>query len=337
MTTLPVSDVKRTVRQICGLKDAGAELVRVAVPDIKSALFIKDIKKSVDIPVIADIHFDYRIAVEAIKNGADKIRINPGNIGGADRVKIIIESARKRNVPIRIGVNSGSLKALKEGDSFFALDSKMRAQAMVRELLEYIKIFERENYTNLVLSLKSSDVLTSILSYRMISNLRDYPLHLGITEAGDMVGGTVRSAIGIGTLLSEGIGDTIRISLSADPVEEIKVGKEILKSLNLRKLGPVMISCPTCGRCQVNIIDMVSKTGRLIEELTAKNAGLRKTNIKVAVMGCVVNGPGEARDADIGFAGGKNWGMLFKRGKKIKRIRPASWTRELKKELVKKA
>lgn len=333
MTSVSMSKFGALVSQIKKLEEAGAELIRVAVPDMKSALCLGRLKKKMKVPLIADIHYDYKLALESIKQGVDKIRINPGNIGGFDRVKLIIDSARQKNVPIRIGVNSGSLKILQQGDKFHKLDSKMRAHHMVKELIEYIKYFEKENYTNLILSLKSSDVLTTLSAYRMIANLRDYPLHLGITEAGDVMAGTVQSCIGIGTLLAEGIGDTIRVSLTADPVQEIKVAREIIKALGLRNLGPRIISCPTCGRCQVDIMNIVGKTGRMIEKMTKTNPKLNKSNMKIALMGCSVNGPGEARDADIGFAGGKKWGIFFKNGKQIKRLKSSNWLNLLEKEI----
>ncbi|MFH1283660.1 MAG: flavodoxin-dependent (E)-4-hydroxy-3-methylbut-2-enyl-diphosphate synthase [bacterium] len=334
MTSIPAHDIGKTIAQIKKLEETGAEIIRVAVPDKKAAFSLGKIKKQMKVPLVADIHYDYKLAIESINQGADKIRINPGNIGGPERVRLIIGKARERNVPIRIGVNEGSLNIIKNNNSYYLLNPNRRAHQMVKELLQYIKIFESDNFFNLVLSLKSSDILTTVSAYKMISNLRDYPLHIGITEAGGLVAGSVRSSIGIGMLLSEGIGDTIRVSLSAHPQEEIKVGREILKSLSLRKMGPYIISCPTCGRCNVDIIGTVNNAEKMIDKLTKLKPALKKTSIKVAIMGCVVNGPGEARDADIGIAGGKTWGILFKKGKAVKRIKEKQWLPALEKEIL---
>lgn len=306
MTTTKTSDVQVTAAQIKELEKAGCEIIRVAVPDRESALAISEIKKKIKIPIVADIHFDWRLAIAAIEAGADKIRINPGNIGNEAKVAAIIEKAREKKIPVRIGVNAGSLHKKYE-----AKREENLAQALVESALEYIDFCEKLNFYDLVISVKSSSVLTTIEAYRSIAKKTDYPLHLGITEAGTITSGTVKSAIGLGILLYEGIGDTIRVSLTANPINEVLVAKEILKTLNLIK-GPVLISCPTCGRCEVNLIPIAEEVERALLRYNSP--------ITVAVMGCVVNGPGEAREADIGIACGKRSGVLFARGKAIKKV-----------------
>jgi len=301
-------DVESTVRQIKALEEAGCEMVRVAVPDMESAKAIGEIKKQIKIPLVADIHFDYRLAIEAINQGIDKIRINPGNIGDIERVKLVTDLAKKKNIPIRIGVNSGSLQK-----ELIEKYGKVTPEAMVESALTHIKILEECNFYDIVVSIKSSNVPFSIEAYRLLSQACDYPLHLGVTEAGTVYSGTVKSAVGIGSILSMGIGDTIRVSLTGNPVEEIKAAKEILKSLELRKFGVEFISCPTCGRTQIDLISLANK----VEELCK---GIDK-EIKVAVMGCAVNGPGEAREADIGIAGGVGEGLIFKKGEILKKVK----------------
>lgn len=309
MTNTHTQDVVATIEQIKALEEAGCEIIRVAVPDMEAAAAITQIKKAIHIPLVADIHFDYRLAIEAIKNGVDKIRINPGNIGDIDRVKSVVETAKKYGVPIRVGVNSGSVER-----ELLAKYGGPTADALVESALNKVRILENMNYDNIVISIKSSDVLLSIDSYIKISNQTEYPLHLGITEAGTKYVGTVKSAVGIGTLLYMGIGDTIRVSLTDNPVEEIRAAKEILKSLKLIEGGIEIISCPTCGRTNVNLIEVAEQLEKAVKNITTKRT------IKVAVMGCAVNGPGEAREADVGIAGGMGEFLLFVKGEVVKKI-----------------
>ncbi len=308
MTKTDTRDVSSTVAQIKRLESAGCEAVRVAVLDHIAALAIKAIKKAIKIPLIADIHFDHKLALESIAHGADGLRINPGNIGDKLRVKEVVRSARDRGVPIRIGVNAGSLEK-----ELFKKYGHPTAKALVDSAERHIRILEDLNFTSIKVSLKASDVIKTVEAYRLFSKKFNYPLHIGISEAGPAFSGTIKSAVGLGILLSESIGDTIRVSLTADPAEEVRVAYEILKSLHLRQAGPEIISCPTCGRCQVNIRGLVDKVEAELQKI--------KTPIKVAVMGCVVNGPGEAREADIGIAGGKGIGILFKHGKVVRKLR----------------
>lgn len=305
MTTVPTDDVRATVKQIEALEEAGCEIVRVAVPDGKAAVALSDIKKAISIPLVADIHFDYRLALAALDAGVDKIRINPGNIGSKDRLAKIVLKAKEKKIPIRIGVNAGSL------DKKYS--SRNLPEALVESALEHICFFESLKFYDTIISVKSSSVLKSIEAYRMLADKCDYPLHLGITEAGTVLSGTVKSSIGLGILLNEGIGDTIRVSLTSEPVKEVLVGFEILQSLGLRKERPELISCPTCARCEIDLIPLAEE----IERRLMKS----KKSIKVAVMGCVVNGPGEAREADIGLAAGKGSAVLFVRGKVIRKIK----------------
>jgi len=307
MTTTKTADVKATVQQIKELSIAGCDIVRVAVPDITSAEAIIQIKQQISIPLIADIHFDYKLALASIKAGVDGLRLNPGNIGGEQNVLKVVDAARERKIPIRIGVNSGSLskeKLKKYGVS---------AQGIVESALEHVTILEKANYQEIKISVKASSVPLTIESYKLLSSKTDYPLHLGVTEAGTEFIGTIKSSIGIGSLLAQGIGDTLRVSLTADPVKEIVVGKEILKALHLKK-GLEIISCPTCGRTDIDIISLAKK----VEKALAKYAD---TDLSVAVMGCVVNGPGEARVADFGIAGGKHEGLLFKKGEILCKVK----------------
>lgn len=316
MTNTDTRNVKETIAQIHRLQEAGCDIIRCAVPDIEASNAIKEIVNNINIPLVADIHFDYRLALKSIENGVAALRINPGNIGSIDKVKEVAKAAKYKNVPIRIGVNSGSLK--KE-----TLDKygKVCPEALVESALEHVRILENVNYEDIVISIKSSNVMQMIDSYRMISKAVEYPLHLGVTEAGTVWRGTIKSSVGIGALLSEGIGDTIRISLTGDPVEEVKVGREILKSLGFLNEGIEFISCPTCGRTQIDLINIA-------EEVERRLINYNK-NLKVAVMGCVVNGPGEAREADIGIAGGNGEGLIFKKGKIVKKVKEEELVDEL--------
>jgi len=318
MTNTDTRNVMSTVRQIKGLEECGCELVRVAVPDAEAARAIRQLKKEISIPLIADIHFDYRLALMAMEAGADGLRLNPGNIGGADRVKAVATAARDRNVPIRIGVNAGSLP--KDADSRLPI-----AEQMVQAAMQQIRLLESLDFDLIKVSLKAFDVPTTVEAYQSIARRIPYPLHIGITEAGTPKRGVIRSAVGIGTLLYEGIGDTIRVSLTAHPKEEVIAGYEILKSLNLRQHGPILVSCPSCGRAEVDIVRLAE---RVEEELTRINKP-----IKVAVMGCVVNGPGEARDADVGIACGKGRAVLFKKGEKLRTVEEKDFLAALMREV----
>lgn len=318
MTNTPTTDVEKTVNQIKKLQEEGCQLVRVTVNTEEAAKKIKEIKERIDIPLIADIHFDYRLAILAIENGIDKLRINPGNIGSDEKVEIVVKKAMERGVPIRIGVNSGSLEK-----SILEKYGKPTSDAMVESALYHMRLLEKFNFTDIVISLKSSNVKMMVEAYRKLSKLCNYPLHLGVTEAGTAFQGTVKSAIGIGSLLVDGIGDTIRVSLTEDPVEEIKVAKEILKVLGLKEVGVEIVSCPTCGRTEIDLIGLAHQVEKEFEKVDKK--------IKIAVMGCVVNGPGEAKEADYGVAGGKGVGVLFKKGEIIKKVNEGDILKELKK------
>ncbi len=308
MTSTDTRNAHQTLKQIKELARAGCELIRVAIPDQEAVSSLKEIVQKSPLPVIADIHFDFRLALEGMKAGAAGIRINPGNIGGQEKIARIIEKADERGVCIRIGVNAGSLekevksKSQKEG----------QAEAMVASALRHIALFEKMKFKNLKISMKSSDVLQTVRAYQLLAKEVDYPFHLGITEAGTMLSGTVKSALGIGLLLYQGIGDTLRVSLTAHPREEIKVAYQILGALGLRKRGIEIISCPTCGRCQIDLLPLVQKVEKAVQKYTRP--------LKVAIMGCVVNGPGEAREADIGIAGGKGLGLLFSKGKLLRKV-----------------
>ena len=304
MTNTRTDDVAATVRQIRALKAAGCEIVRVAVPDEAAARAIPKIKEQIDLPLVVDIHFDYRLALICIEGGADKVRINPGNIGGEDRVKQVVDACRRRNIPIRIGVNGGSLeKPLR------AKYGGVTPEALVESAMGHVALLEKLDFHDICISLKSSSVPVTMAAYRLMAQRRDYPLHLGVTEAGTPKMGILKSAVGIGGLLAEGIGDTFRVTLTADPVEEIAAAKDILEAAGLRHTGPELIACPTCGRTRIDLICMAQEVERRLQEV--------KKPIKVAVMGCVVNGPGEASDADVGIAGGDGKGLLFQKGKVV--------------------
>lgn len=320
MTNTDTRDVEKTLDQINKLVSEGCQMVRCAVPDMEACEALKEITRKSPVPIVADIHFDYRLALKAIDNGVAKLRINPGNIGSIDRVKEVVEKAKTNGIPIRIGVNSGSLEK-----DILERDGRPTAKGLVESALRHVKILEDLNFYDMVISIKSSDVPMMIEAYRLMSEKCNYPLHLGVTESGTKFKGTIKSSIGIGTLLAEGIGNTIRVSLTSDPVEEISVAKEILKALGYRKEGIEFVSCPTCGRTEINLI-------KIAEEVENRLKGLNK-NIKVAVMGCVVNGPGEAREADIGIAGGKGVGIIFKKGEIIKKVKEEDLVEELIKEI----
>ncbi len=320
MCNTDTRDVKATVNQIHELENAGCEIIRVAVPDMVAAKAIADIKKQIHIPLVVDIHFDYRLALECMKNGADKVRINPGNIGDRDRVKQVVEMAKEREIPIRIGVNGGSLER-----ELLQKYGGVTADALVESAMGHVAILDELNFNNVVVSIKISDVPKMFCAYRKFNEISDIPLHIGVTESGTLKGGTVKSAVGIGALLAEGIGDTMRVSLTANPVEEIYAAYDIQKVLGMRKTGAEIVSCPTCGRTQLDLISIAN-------EVEKRAANIDKP-IKIAVMGCAVNGPGEAREADIGIAGGKGEGLIFKKGEIIKKVPQDRLVDELMKEI----
>ena len=307
MTNTKTEDVAATVAQIQQLTKAGCEIIRCAVPTMEAAKALGKIKKQISIPLVADIHFDYRLAIAAVENGADKIRINPGNIGSAERVKAVVDEARRRNIPIRVGVNSGSLEK-----NLVEKYHGVTAEGIVESALDKVKMIEDMGYDNLVISIKSSDVMMCVKAHELIASKTDHPLHVGITEAGTLISGNIKSSIGLGLILSQGIGDTIRVSLTGDPIEEIKSAKLILRTLGLRKGGIEVVSCPTCGRTQINLIQLANQVETMVAEFPL--------DIKVAVMGCVVNGPGEAKEADLGVAGGIGEGLIIKHGKVFKKV-----------------
>jgi (E)-4-hydroxy-3-methylbut-2-enyl-diphosphate synthase len=307
MTNTDTRDVSSTVDQIEQLFEAGCEIVRLAVPDREAVEAFEKIKSKVQPPLIADIHFDHRLAIAVLKAGSDGLRINPGNIGGRKALEKVIREAGERNIPIRLGVNAGSLPK-----KILQKYGHPTPKAMVESALEYVTLFEDLGFENMKISIKSSNVLHTISAYEQLSRKVAYPLHLGVTEAGTLISGTVKNAIGIGILLFKGIGDTLRVSLSSDPVEEVKVAYEILRALDLRHRGPEIISCPSCGRCDIELFDVVDKVEKALSGI--------KSSPKVAIMGCIVNGPGEAREADIGVAGGRGHGILFKKGQRVKKI-----------------
>lgn len=321
MTNTRTRDLETTVAQICRLEEVGCEIVRVAVLNREDAEALKEIKKQIKIPLVADIHFDYRLALLALAAGADKLRINPGNIGDRERIKAVVDACREKRVPIRIGVNAGSLEK-----DILEKHGSPTAEALVESAERHVRILEELDFQEIVISLKASDVERTVRAYELASERFPYPLHIGVTEAGSLRAGTIRSSIGLGILLHKGIGDTIRVSLSADPTEEVKVAKAILADLNLYE-KPLLVSCPTCGRIQFDMLPIVEEIEDYLETL-----GNRK--LKVAIMGCAVNGPGEAAEADIGIAGGRNGALLFKKGKIIRRIEEKDITTELKKEIA---
>ncbi|PYG88408.1 4-hydroxy-3-methylbut-2-en-1-yl diphosphate synthase [Ruminiclostridium sufflavum DSM 19573] len=320
MTNTDTRDVKATVEQIKSLEDAGCDIVRVAVPDSEAAAAVGAIKKEISIPLVADIHFDYRLALACMKNGADKIRLNPGNIGGQDRVRAVADMAKERQIPIRIGVNSGSVEK-----GIIEKYGGVTPEGMVESALAHSVMLENVDFDDIIISIKASAVSMTIAAYRLLSQKSRYPLHIGVTEAGTIYKGTIKSAVGIGSLLSEGIGDTLRVSLTGDPAEEVRVGKQILKALGIIKNGIEVVSCPTCGRTRIDLIGIANNVEPVLDKLDK--------NIKVALMGCAVNGPGEAKDADIGIAGGINEALLFKKGKIIRKIPQDRIAEELLKEI----
>ena len=320
MTNTKTEDVEATVAQIKALTEAGCDIIRCAVPTMEAAKALAEIKKQISIPLVADIHFDYKLAIAAMENGADKIRINPGNIGDMDKVKAVVEVAKERNIPIRVGVNSGSLEK-----NILEKYGRVTAEGIVESALDKVKMIEDLGYDNLVISIKSSDVMMCIKAHEIIANKCIYPLHVGITESGTVYSGNIKSAIGLGIILNQGIGDTIRVSLTGDPVEEIKSAKMILKTLGLRKGGVEVVSCPTCGRTKIDLISLASQVENMVQEYPL--------DIKVAVMGCVVNGPGEAKEADLGIAGGNGEGLLIRKGEVIKKIPEEQLLLSLKEEL----
>lgn len=308
MTNTKTEDVEATVAQIEELTKAGCEIIRCAVPTMEAAKALGEIKKRISIPLVADIHFDYRLAIAAMEHGADKIRINPGNIGSKENIKAVVEKAKEKNIPIRVGVNSGSLEK-----EYLEKYGKVTAQGIVESAMAKVKMIEEFDYHNLVISIKSSNVPMCIEAHQELAKATNYPIHIGITESGTLFSGTIKSSVGLGILLYQGIGDTMRVSLTGNPVEEIKAAKMMLKSLGLRKGGIEIVSCPTCGRTQIDLIGLANA----VEEMTADF----DLNIKVAVMGCVVNGPGEAKEADIGVAGGKGEGLIIKKGEIIRKVK----------------
>jgi len=310
MTNTDTRDVEATVRQIHSLTQVGCELVRVAVIDMEAAKALRAIRDSITIPLIADIHFDYRLAIAAMENGAQAIRINPGNLGGAEKLSLVVAAAKQHRIPIRVGVNSGSIE--KDLLKQLGYPTPESPDALIESALRNVRLLEDQGFFEIKISIKSSDTLTTVNGYRKLSRLTDYPLHLGVTEAGGLIAGTVKSSVALGILLFEGIGDTFRISLTRDPVEEVRVGYELLRSLKIRERGPELISCPTCGRTRLDLFAVAEEVERYIQTMTAP--------IKVAVMGCVVNGPGEAKEADIGIAGGNEVGIIFKKGVLYKKV-----------------
>ncbi len=320
MTNTNTKDVNATIKQINDLEKVGCDIVRIAITDLQEAEYIPQIKEVTNIPLVADIQFDYKVALACVKNGIDKIRINPGNIGNEDKIREVVTACKDNNIPIRIGVNGGSLEK-----DLLQKYNKKTTDALVESVMRNVEILEKYNFNDIIISVKSSDVEMMIESYTKISKLVNYPLHLGVTEAGLFLSGAVKSSIGIGTLLYNGIGDTIRVSLTDDPINEVKVAKEILKSLNLYNKGVNLISCPTCSRTKFNLIDLANKVNELAQTIDK--------NITIAVMGCAVNGPGEAREADIGVAGGNGEGLIFKKGEILRKVREEDLLEELKKEI----
>ena len=321
MTNTKTEDFEATIAQIRKLEDAGCEIIRSTVPTMEAAEAFAKIKKKINIPIVADIHFDYRLAIAAMEYGADAIRINPGNIGSIDRIKAVVDVAKERNIPIRVGVNSGSLEK-----EIVKKYGRVTAEGLVESALDKVKIIEDLGYDNMVISIKSSDVLMCVRAHELIAEQTTYPLHVGITEAGTVFSGTIKSSVGLGMILGQGIGDTIRVSLTGDPVEEVRVGKRILQTLGLRRGHIEVVSCPTCGRTQIDLISLANNVERLVENIPLE--------IKVAVMGCVVNGPGEAAEADIGVCGGKGEGLIIKHGQIIRKVPESELLGALEDELL---
>lgn len=321
MTNTKTEDIKGTIDQIQRLTAAGCDIIRCAVPTMEAAEALEDIKKGITIPLVADIHFDYRLAIAAMEHGADKIRINPGNIGSRERIKAVIDVAKERNIPIRVGVNSGSLEK-----ELVAKYHGVTAEGIVESALDKVHLIEDMGYDNLVISIKSSDVLMCVRAHELIADKTEYPLHVGITESGTITSGNIKSAIGLGMILGQGIGDTIRVSLTGDPLEEIKSAKIILRTLGLRKGGIEVVSCPTCGRTQIDLIGLANQVENMVADIPL--------DIKVAVMGCVVNGPGEAKEADIGIAGGIGEGLIIKHGEVYKKVKEEELLEALRYELL---
>ena len=321
MCNTKTEDVKATVAQIHALEAAGCDIIRVAVPTMEAAEAIKDIQKQIHIPLVGDIHFDYRLAIAAIENGVDKIRINPDNIGDMNRVKAVVDAAKARHIPIRVGVNSGSLEK-----NIIEKYGHVTAEGIVESALDKVKMIEDLDYDQMVISIKSSDVMMCVKAHELIAKQTDYPLHVGITESGTIISGNIKSSIGLGIMLNEGIGNTIRVSLTGDPLEEIKSAKLILRTLGLRKGGIEVVSCPTCGRTQIDLIGLANQVENMVQDIDL--------DIKVAVMGCVVNGPGEAKEADIGIAGGKGEGLLIKKGEIIRKMPESELLGALREELL---
>lgn len=321
MCNTKTEDVTATVAQILKLEQAGCDIIRVAVPTLEAAAALKEVKKQIHIPLVADIHFDYRLAIAAMENGADKIRINPGNIGSKERVKAVVDRAKELHIPIRVGVNSGSLEK-----GLLEKYGGVTAEGLVESALEKTALIEQMGYDNLVISIKSSDVMMCVKAHELIHSQTSYPLHVGITEAGTLTSGNIKSAVGLGLILHQGIGDTIRVSLTGDPVEEIKSAKLILRTLGLRKGGIEVVSCPTCGRTRIDLIGLANQVENMVTEFD-------QLNVKVAVMGCVVNGPGEAKEADLGIAGGIGEGLLIKKGEIVKKLPEAELLPALRAEL----
>lgn len=321
MTNTRTEDAAATAAQIRALQKAGCDIIRCAVPTMEAAHAITEIKKQISIPLVADIHFDYRLAVASIEAGADKIRINPGNIGSRERVKAVVDAARERGIPIRVGVNSGSLEK-----EIVERDGGVTAEGIVESALKQTAVIEDMGYDNLVISIKASDVMLCAAAHRLLVQKTDHPLHVGITEAGTLLSGNIKSAVGLGIILSEGIGDTIRVSLTGDPREEVKSAKLILRTLGLRKGGIEIVSCPTCGRTQIDLIGLANQVEAMVEDIPL--------DLKVAVMGCIVNGPGEAKEADIGIAGGKGEGLLIKKGEAVRKVPEKELLSVLREELL---
>lgn len=310
MTNTDTGEADKTIAQIHRLESAGCEIIRVAVPDLDAARALRSIREAISIPLVADIHFDWRLAVAAMENGAQGIRINPGNLGGSENLKRVVDAAKQHQVPIRVGVNSGSIE--KDLLEHYGYPTPEVPEPLIESALRNIRLIEKLGFYEMKISIKSADVLTTINGYRALSQAIDYPLHIGVTEAGGLIGGTVKSSVALGILLYEGIGDTFRISLTRDPVEEVRVAYELLRSLKIRERGPELISCPTCGRTGIDLFGLAQEVENFIQTM--------KSPLKVAVMGCVVNGPGEAREADIGVAGGRGLGIIFKKGEIVKRV-----------------